>query len=168
MSDSRPSPYELFGLPETFSLDGALLAERHRSAMLKVHPDRFADRSAVERRVAEQWSAIINEAYETLRTPVKRAVWLAEKRGVPVDGDGRTRLAPEFLMEQLDWRERWEEGDAVERDALICEVASEEKRLEEALRVAFDVENDTSRAAELARQLLFIVKFLQDARRASL
>ena len=97
MSDVRMSPYELFGLPETYVLDETLLAERHLAAMQKVHPDRFADRSAAERRVAEQWSAVINEAFETLKSPVKRAVWLAKKRGAEVETEGQVRMPADFL-----------------------------------------------------------------------
>ena len=131
MSDVRMSPYELFGLPETYALDETLLAERHRAAMQKVHPDRFADRSAAERRVAEQWSAVINEAFETLKSPVKRAVWLAKKRGAEVETEGQVRMPADFLMKQLDWRERLEEADAASREALLGEVESEAKALEE-------------------------------------
>ena len=167
MSDVRMSPYELFGLPETYVLDETLLAERHLAAMQKVHPDRFADRSAAERRVAEQWSAVINEAFETLKSPVKRAVWLAKKRGAEVETEGQVRMPADFLMKQLDWRERLEEADGTEREALLGEVESEAKALEAALEAAFDRENDPVRGAHLARRLLFIVKFLQDARRAS-
>lgn len=167
MSDVRMSPYELFGLPETYVLDETLLAERHLAAMQKVHPDRFADRSAAERRVAEQWSAVINEAFETLKSPVKRAVWLAKKRGAEVETEGQVRMPADFLMKQLDWRERLEEADGTEREALLGEVESEAKALEAALEAAFDLENDPVRGADLARRLLFIVKFLQDARRAS-
>lgn len=162
MSDVRMSPYELFGLPETYVLDETLLAERHLAAMQKVHPDRFADRSA-----AEQWSAVINEAFETLKSPVKRAVWLAKKRGAEVETEGQVRMPADFLMKQLDWRERLEEADGTEREALLGEVESEAKALEAALEAAFDRENDPVRGADLARRLLFIVKFLQDARRAS-
>ena len=119
MSDVRMSPYELFGLPETYVLDETLLAERHLAAMQKVHPDRFADRSAAERRVAEQWSAVINEAFETLKSPVKRAVWLAKKRGAEVETEGQVRMPADFLMKQLDWRELLEESDGTEREALL-------------------------------------------------
>ena len=167
MSDVRMSPYELFGLPETYVLDETLLAERHLAAMQEVHPDRFADRSAAERRVAEQWSAVINEAFETLKSPVKRAVWLAKKRGAEVETEGQVRMPADFLMKQLDWRERLEEADGTEREALLGEVESEAKALEAALEAAFDRENDPVRGADLVRRLLFIVKFLQDARRAS-
>ena len=167
MSDVRMSPYELFGLPETYVLDETLLAERHLAAMQMVHPDRFADRSAAERRVAEQWSAVINEAFETLKSPVKRAVWLAKKRGAEVETEGQVRMPADFLMKQLDWRERLEEADETERSALLEEVESEAKSLEAALEAAFDRENDPVCGADLARRLLFIVKFLQDARRAS-
>ena len=49
----------------------------------------------------------------------------------------------------------------------VAPAADKKKALEAALEAAFDRENDPVRGADLARRLLFIVKFLQDARRAS-
>ena len=66
------SAFELFGLPEKFAIDLDQLEKAHERAILKVHPDRFAGRPAAERRVAEQWSARINESFDVLRDPVKR------------------------------------------------------------------------------------------------
>lgn len=162
------TPYQLFGLPETYAVDEALLSERLREAMQKVHPDRFADRSAAERRVAEQWSALINEAYETLRTPVKRAMWLAERRGTAVDAESNVRMPADFLMEQMAWREALDEApDEAARAAVVAEVDARRREVEAALEEAFDRQNDAAKGAALARKLLFLVKFIRDAQSAS-
>lgn len=162
------TPYQLFGLPETYAVDEALLSERHREAMQKVHPDRFADRSAAERRVAEQWSALINEAYETLRTPVKRAMWLAERRGAAVEAESNVRMPADFLMEQMAWREALDEApDEAARAAVVAEVDARRREVEAALEEAFDRQNDAVKGAALARKLLFLVKFIRDAQSAS-
>ena len=86
------TPFELFGLPAAFKVDGEALRAAHERAILQVHPDRFAGRPAAERRVAEQWASRINEAYATLKDPVKRAVWLCEAAGRPVGAETNTRM----------------------------------------------------------------------------
>ena len=78
---AQMTPFELFGLKPAFKVDLEALHAAHERAILQVHPDRFADRPAAERRVAEQWASRINEAYAVLKDPVKRAVWLCEAAG---------------------------------------------------------------------------------------
>lgn len=75
---AQMTPFELFGLKPAFKVDLEALHAAHERAILQVHPDRFADRPAAERRVAEQWASRINEAYAVLKDPVKRAVWLCK------------------------------------------------------------------------------------------
>ena len=60
---AQMTPFELFGLKPAFKVDLEALHAAHERAILQVHPDRFADRPAAERRVAEQWASRINEAY---------------------------------------------------------------------------------------------------------
>ena len=67
---AQMSPFQLFGMKPAFMIDEAKLEAAYQAAMMKVHPDRFADRPAAERRVAEQWSTRINEAFKLLKNPV--------------------------------------------------------------------------------------------------
>ena len=53
---------------------------------------------------AAQRAALVNEAYQTLKDPLSRARYLLELRGA--DLERHREVAPEFLMEQMELRER--------------------------------------------------------------
>ena len=65
--------FELFDLPVGFEIDQQQLGARYRQAQGELHPDRYAGASAHEQRLAVQYSALVNQAYATLRTPLSRA-----------------------------------------------------------------------------------------------
>ncbi len=76
---------------------------------MAVHPDRFATASAVEKRVAMQWSARANEAYRILKDPLSRARYMCEREGVDLQTETNTAMSAEFLMQQMQWHERLDE-----------------------------------------------------------
>ena len=86
--------FALFDLPRTFALDAAQLEAAWKHVAQAVHPDRFATRSAPERRVAMQWSAQANEAYRVLKQPLLRARYLCELAGVDLQTETNTAMAP--------------------------------------------------------------------------
>lgn len=105
--------FELFGLPAVFELDLGLLNERYRDLQRHVHPDRFAGASDRQRLLSVQRTAEINEAYQALKDPLKRARHLLELRGLDAELENNTVMDREFLMEQMDLREELEVvGDA--------------------------------------------------------
>jgi len=73
---------------------------------MAVHPDRFATASAVEKRVAMQWSARANEAYRILKDPLARARYMCESAGVDLQTETNTTMSADFLMQQMQWHER--------------------------------------------------------------
>ena len=77
--------FQLFDLPEDFALDQVQLGKRYRQLQKELHPDRYASGSAHEQRLAVQYSALINEAYATLRKALPRALSPSEQtdRGMP-------------------------------------------------------------------------------------
>lgn len=58
------SPFEIFGLKPQFRIDKQKLDEKYFEIQKKVHPDRFASASDAEKRVAQQWATLINDAYQ--------------------------------------------------------------------------------------------------------
>jgi molecular chaperone HscB len=103
--------FELFQLPVQFDLNLADLTERHRTIINKVHPDRFAAASAMEQRLALQWSTFANEAYQALRDPIARATYLLQLHAPELTGEAmRVQLPQYFLMQQMEWREALEDG----------------------------------------------------------
>ena len=99
--------FELFGLPVQFGLDIASIAERYRELQRATHPDQFVSGTEQEQRLAVQQAALVNDAYQTLKSPLKRAQYLLELKGNPLD-DTDTRMDPMFLMQQMEMREELE------------------------------------------------------------
>ncbi|MGD8936145.1 MAG: Fe-S protein assembly co-chaperone HscB, partial [Thiogranum sp.] len=97
--------FQLFSLPERYRLERAELDARYRDLQRRVHPDRFASAGDQERRASMQQAAQINEAFETLKDPLRRGRYLLELRGVPVEERQGSHHDPEFLMQQIELRE---------------------------------------------------------------
>jgi len=155
--------FTLFALPERFAVDLAQLDRRWRELQTEVHPDRFAAQGAAAQRIAMQWSVRVNQAYQRLKDPLKRAAYLCERRGAPVNAERNTAMPREFLMQQMAWREALDEAqDAAAMQALDARVAAQEQALLGRLQASFDEHNDVAAAAEQLRALMFVARFRQD------
>ena len=97
--------FELFGLPVDFQLDERDLHTAHLRLQSAYHPDRFVGTSDQEKRIAVQQAAMVNEAYEVLKNPVKRARYMLEVGGLDIRNDHETTNDASFLMEQIEIRE---------------------------------------------------------------
>jgi len=156
----QANDFELFGLPQQFALDRAQLDDLWKTLQREAHPDRFAAQGAAAQRVAMQWSVRINEAYQRLKDPLKRAAYLCELRGVPVQAESNTAMPPAFLMQQMEWRETLEDTEAVGAlEDLADEVAAERKRVQQLLGNLLDVAGDAQAAVGQVRALMFIERF---------
>jgi molecular chaperone HscB len=157
--------FSLFGLAPAFALDLARLDAAYKEVMARVHPDRFAAGSAAERRVAMQWAARANEAHRTLRDDGRRAAHLCEMQGVAIDAETNTAMPPEFLMQQMQWREALDEmpppgpARAEAMTALQAQVDALRSDVVARLSQALDQAHDFVTAAALVRQLMFIDRF---------
>ena len=133
--------------------------------MMKVHPDRFAGRPAAERRVAEQWSTRINESYQLLKSPVKRAAWLCRLRVILWKLRPIRRCPCEFLLTQIAWREALEsaQGNSEAIDAVRAEAMALREEVLKEITQAIDGDAAWERAVDLTRKLMFIDRFLEEA-----
>lgn len=158
--------FELFGLPRRFAQDRAALDARWRALQAEVHPDRFASEGAASQRIAMQWAVRVNEAYQRLKDPVKRAAYLCELAGVAVQTENNTAMPPAFLMQQMEWREALEEARALEGvERLADEVAQRRRAMLEALQDLLDARQDFAAAAQQVRALMFVERFAEDVDR---
>lgn len=107
--DGQPSPFEIFGLEPSWTIDATELRRRLLRFSRIVHPDYFGSATAQERERAESSSALLNSAHEVLSDAVRRADWLVAARGGPSEADER-QMPQEFLMEVLEWNETLEEA----------------------------------------------------------
>jgi molecular chaperone HscB len=98
-------PFSLLGVEPRYDVDLANLAERHRELSKALHPDRFAGAPAGERRQALNKAILVNEAWRTLKDPVRRAEALLRHHGVAVDEKTEPKASPALLMEMMEARE---------------------------------------------------------------
>ncbi len=161
--DLQSTDFELFGVPAQFAQDPAALDARWKQLQREVHPDRFAAQGAAAQRVAMQWSARINEAYRRLKDPLKRAAYLCELNGAPIEAENNTAMPAAFLMQQMEWREALDEaGDAAALDALNDAVQQARRSALSAFDWLIDEKGDHAAAAQQVRALMFIERFAQD------
>ena len=151
--------FMLFDLPRRFMLDAAELAQHWRSLQTEVHPDRFAAEGAAAQRVAMQWAVRVNEAYRRLKDPLTRATYLCELAGHRLDPNDNQALPPEFLVQQMDWREALADASSVDAvRALDAEVSGQLQALRDDVQADLDQRQDAQAALPKLRQWMFLAK----------
>ena len=70
-------PFSVLGLERRFHLEKADIESAWRKLSKQIHPDRYAGKPAVYRRMSLQWTALVNEARRILLDPMSRARMLA-------------------------------------------------------------------------------------------
>ncbi len=155
--------FELFGVPQRFAQERSALDARWKELQREAHPDRFAAQGAAAQRVAMQWSVRINEAYQRLKDPQRRAAYLCELHGAPIRAEDNTAMPAEFLVQQMQWREDLEDAtSAAAVDALAFEVQQARSATLERCAELLDTHSDFAGAAQQVRALMFIARFAQD------
>jgi molecular chaperone HscB len=164
----RKNYFELFGLPVTFDLNIADLAARYRELQHNVHPDKFSHASVQERRLSVQMTSHVNEAFQTLKDPLKRGRYLLHLQGIETDEETDTVMDPAFLADQMDLRERLEEIRSRRSQASLSEFTENIKRRlrlkidQLRLSLAQTSEEARVRARGLIRETQFLEKLLQE------
>ena len=159
----QSNDFELFGLPPQFAVDKAALDERWKALQREAHPDRHATADAATQRRAMQWSVRINEAYQRLKDPIKRASYLCELNGETIGAENNTAMPAAFLMQQMQWREDLEEAESVaDLERMADEVAETRGAMLEGLRATADDQKDHAALAQQVRALMFVERFVRD------
>lgn len=155
--------FDLFGLPQRFALDRDEVDARWRALQAEVHPDRFAAEGGAAQRVAMQWAVRVNEAHQRLRDPLRRAAYLCELRGAPINAENNTAMPGAFLMQQMAWREALDDAaDADAVEVLADEVSGFRRDALVQLGTTLDADGDAQAAAQQVRALMFVERFAQD------
>ena len=89
--DIKQNHFKLFGLTEGFRLPLEQLDQVYRRLQAEVHPDRFIHAGENERRMSMQWAMHVNEAYQTLKKPIKRPGYLLSLHGIDPKIETNTR-----------------------------------------------------------------------------
>ncbi len=156
--------FELFQLPQTFTLDLSQLESNYRKLQAEVHPDRFVNASPAERMQSMQVATLANEAYQTLKHPTARARYLLQLQGVDTEDENNTAMPADFLMAQMEWREAMEDAkyakDVAALDHLLADMRSQAQALQQTLENTLS--SQPAQAALTVRKLRFIDKVSED------
>ncbi len=97
--------FQLFDIEISFDVDFNQLSQTYQTLQKAVHPDRFAHASSQAQLLAVHKSAEINDAYQTLKQPLKRAEYILTLRGVEMPNEQKSFSDTRFLMQQMELRE---------------------------------------------------------------
>lgn len=164
--DFQQNHFQLFGLAQSYRIDTAQLERQYRALQALVHPDKSAHLPDAEQRLAMQRATLVNEAFQTLRSPLRRARYLLSLHGVDIQEENNTVMPLDFLTAQMEWREAVSEAqqakDAAALDKLEAQVKRETRELEAQLAVKIDTEKDYAAAAGSVRKLRFMEKLAEE------
>lgn len=153
--------FNLFQLEPSFNIDTEALEQTYRALAARFHPDKFASASAFEQKQAVMMSSTINDAYRTLKSPIDRAAYLLKSQNIDADAPEHTSFSPEFLMQQMEWRETLMDAQMEQNhDAIRTldqEIQEVQSNLYHDLQQAFE-QQDYESAAQWVRHGRFLNK----------
>ena len=155
--------FELFGLVQQFAQDRAAIDVSWKKLQREAHPDKFAAQGVAAQRIAMQWSVRINEAYQRLKDPLKRAAYLCELKGAAVNAEDNTAMPADFLMQQMAWREGLDDASSL-ADVGHINASVTQARHTVLLKCEhlIDRDHDFQGAVGQVRALMFIERFAHD------
>jgi len=167
LADFQSNYFQLFDLPVDFAVNLAQLGARYRQLQKELHPDRYAGASAHEQRLAVQYSALINEAYTTLRKPLSRVLYLLELSGMTSKDIAEQHIDGGFLIMQMELREKLESMEGLidpetVLEHLVTEISQDIMALQKQFSQAYAA-GDMSLAASACVKMQYLDKLLQEA-----
>lgn len=151
--------FDLFGLPVAFGIDKSALKATFLHLQKQHHPDN-ADNIAQ----AEQNTALINHAFDTLNRDDGRAIYLLELSGVAFNSD-KTIADEPFLMQMMSYRMELEDAIFDNDKHTISQIANNINVLMSQTADEFDSvyqAKDWQTAQIIAQKLRFLGKLHDD------
>jgi molecular chaperone HscB len=151
------------GLPAIFEIDPGSLDSLYFRLQQKLHPDRFIRKTARERALSQSQAMALNEAYETLKDPFRRADYLIhlKRQGEPAEGCNLVN-DQDLLTESMEMREALADAETVNDITLIASRAeSDIDACVDALSAAF-AGDDLDTASRLATRLKYLRKLAEE------
>jgi molecular chaperone HscB len=149
--------FAFFGLPRKLNLDVPALEKDFYELSRRLHPDLNARASAQEQAWSLEQSSLLNDAYRTLRDPIKRTQYLLHLEGVELEeqsksatekaratGEVKKQIVPPDLLEEVfELNMQLEElrmGKKMGEDdpGLAAEISAQKQKLEAKHEVLLD------------------------------
>jgi len=154
-----------FGIEKSFDVDVPALDRLYFDLQRQLHPDRFATKAPKERALSQQQATALNDGYETLKDPLKRADYLVHLQGVNVLPEGCNLVTNQtILIEAMEMRERLAAADTLaDVNALARETKAEIEDVVSGLSLAFKGD-DIEGACQLTTRLKYLHKMMGEVR----
>ena len=161
--------FSLFNLPLSSEVDMVLLEQKYKQLQAQLHPDRHVNSEGGSKLAAIQQASMLNDAYATLKSPLKRAEHLLQLKGVDTSIYDQADLDKDFLLAQLTLREELEYLQTQARpeplNALQKKVEGELATIWKEFSARFAA-NNYQAAYRIFRELQFLYKLLDEIREA--
>lgn len=149
--------FSFFGLPLKLNIDVAVLEKAFYELSRRLHPDLYARADSKEQQWSLEQSSLLNDAYRTLKDPIKRTQYLLRLEGVELEEQSKTAtekaratgdvkkqvIPPEMLEEVFDLNMKLEELRTQKKmgeddPALVEELGRQKLELEEKFEALFE------------------------------
>ncbi|MFM2485007.1 co-chaperone HscB [Celerinatantimonas yamalensis] len=162
------SYFELFSLAPGFAIDKNALSARFRQLQSQYHPDNFASEDDRQKAQALHKASEVNDAYQTLLHPERRAQYLLKLAGIDIADEQQTMHDMDFLTTQMTLREELEaissqDDPEAAIDAFSATLKSAQQQLEE-IFVANYQHSQFDVAADSVRKMKFYIRLRQQLR----
>lgn len=151
--------FGILGLSRAWTLSSKDIDKAWRRVSRQVHPDRFAGKSAVERRMSLQWTASLNEARRVLKDQDRRARYLATGQAEPPESGG-PQLDPDFMEEVFELQMEARMDPEATRERVLASTAQYRDEIDAHLA---SWEAGTDLNGPLIEERLARLKYLQTA-----
>jgi molecular chaperone HscB len=155
--------FTLLKLPEAFVIDLEKLDQNYQGLQKEIHPDRFASFDDETKLESIKKTAQVNDAYQTLKSPIRRAEYLLQLHGVNIHDEKYTAVPQDFLMQQMEWREELEtyKQNKLALEKLAADIQKNKNEMMNQLPALFEHKDHLNDAIRITRELNFIEKIEQ-------
>lgn len=158
---SQPNYFDLMLLPQSYNIDLDQLETNYFNIQRQYHPDVLAKKDAMERAMGVQLATTANQAYNTLKDPLKRAVYMLSLHDRDLE---KARPDQSLLMQSMEQREQLMEAESEDDFAKLRAMNDEQvKQCKERLVEAF-ANDDVGAAEHNTMELKYLLKFAEELR----
>ena len=163
MSNVNSNYFKLLGFDESFDICEKSLHQSYMKLQKLVHPDILSHKSQVDKMQGLQLSADVNQAYQTLKNPLKRAEYLLSLNNIYVGSEkNAVKAEMPLLMESMELREALASCDEMSK---LVDMLEQAKSLQTESEIRFANEfsnNDLLKASQTVIRWRFIEKYIEE------
>ncbi|TYZ57328.1 hypothetical protein PybrP1_002920 [[Pythium] brassicae (nom. inval.)] len=156
--------FEMFKIPKNFSLEQRKIEQTYWNLQKRLHPDLYGSKSEFEKELSATNAAVVNDAYNMLKTPNTRVKYLLALHGIDALGESAsTAVDPALLMRTMEIREEIDEAPSVEAlDRIRKNIAAQIDAIIQKLGEVYDRKHDLDATKRFALELQYMVKCAEE------